>query len=92
VAYQADCQAAGITVSMSRRGNCCDNAVMERFWGALKSECVSPKPYATHTQAKTAIIEYIECFYTAQRAHSSLNYLSPNQFEKNPSEFMSTFT
>jgi putative transposase len=81
-AYQADCQAAGITVSMSRPGNCWDNAVMERFWGTLKSECVPLKTYRSLSEARNSVIDFMECFYNAQRAHSSLGYLTPLQFEQ----------
>ena len=80
--YQSILKKANIIVSMSRKGNCWDNAVMERFWGSLKSERVDHKNYATRFEAKHDIIHYIEEFYNQTRLHSSLNYLSPNQFEK----------
>ena len=67
---------------MSRKGNCWDNAVMERFWGSLKSERVDHQNYLTRFEAKHDIIHYIEAFYNQTRLHSSLNYLTPNQFEK----------
>ncbi len=67
---------------MSRVGNCYDNAVMESFWGKLKTERVYPNgPYATHEQARRSIFEYIEVFYNRIRRHSSLGYVSPEQFE-----------
>jgi transposase InsO family protein len=66
---------------MSRRGNCYDNAMMESFWATLKREC-AVHPFATRDQARTAIFEYIEVFYNRQRLHSALNYLSPDQFER----------
>jgi putative transposase len=72
----------GIRVSMSRKGNCWDNAVMERFFGSLKSERTDGKNYLTREQAKNDVIDYIEMFYNCQRLHSSLNYISPMQFEK----------
>ena len=67
--------------SMSARGNCYDNAVMESFFGTLKNELVHHEQYATHEQARGSIFEYIEVFYNRQRTHSSLGYLSPEQFE-----------
>jgi putative transposase len=79
--YQALLQSSGITASMSRKGNCWDNAVMERFFGSLKSERTDNKKYITKEQAKADIIDYIEMFYNSQRLHSSLGYLSPLDYE-----------
>lgn len=79
--YQASLNAAGITVSMSRKGNCWDNAVMERFWGSLKSERTDGEIYLTREAAKADVIDYIEMFYNSNRLHSTLGYLSPVQFE-----------
>jgi putative transposase len=91
--YQSMLKAAGITVSMSRKGNCWDNAVMERFWGSLKSERTDEKIYNTREEAKADVIDYIEMFYNCKRLHSFLGYVSPMQFEN---EFLlnnlSTFT
>lgn len=93
VDYQSTLNAAGITVSMSRKGNCWDNAVMERFWGSLESERTDAKIYYTRASAKDDVINYFEMFYNCRRLHSSLGYVSPIQFEK---QFllknMSTFT
>ena len=80
--YQQLLKRQGIRVSMSRKGNCWDNAVMERFFGSLKSERTDGKNYLTREQAKADVIDYIEMFYNSQRLHSSLNYISPMQFEK----------
>jgi putative transposase len=80
--YQAHLHRAGITVSMSRTGNCYDNAVAESFFGTLKTECVL-SPFATQRQARTTIFEYIEGWYNRHRLHSALGYLSPLQFELN---------
>jgi len=79
--YQATLKAAGMTVSMSRKGNCWDNSVMERFWGSLKSERTDGITYTTREEAKADVINYIEIFYNSKRLHSTLGYLSPMQFE-----------
>jgi len=79
-AYQACLADLQCRVSMSRVGNCYDNAVMESFFGTLKAECVTAQ-FATRAQARTAIFEYIEAWYNRQRLHSSLGYLSPIEFE-----------
>jgi putative transposase len=71
----------GIECSMSGRGDCWDNAVMESFWGTLKTELVHHERYRTREQARASIFEYVEVFYNRQRLHSSLGYLSPEQFE-----------
>lgn len=81
--YQSLLQQSGIQVSMSRKGNCWDNAVMERFWGSLKSERTDHQRYLTREEAKADIIDYIEMFYNSRRLHSTLNYTTPVQFEKN---------
>lgn len=80
-AYQTRLAAHDILVSMSRRGNCYDNAMKESFFATLKSECAA-RPFATRDQARTAIFEYVEVFYNRQRLHSALNFLSPEQFER----------
>ena len=70
-----------IEVSMSGKGNCYDNAVMESFWATLKTELVHEEHYATREQARRSIVEYIEVFYNRKRLHSSLGYVSPDAFE-----------
>jgi transposase InsO family protein len=70
-----------ITCSMSRKGNCYDNAVMERFFATLKQELVYRRPYESRKQAEQAIFEYIHVWYNRQRMHAALEYLSPEQFE-----------
>ena len=70
-----------IKCSMSRPGNCYDNAAMESFWSTLKRELINEQSYATREQAERSIFEYIEVFYNRQRRHSSLGYLSPEAFE-----------
>ncbi len=71
----------GIKMSMSRKGNCWDNAVMESFWATLKTELVNHERFATRNQARAAIFEYIEVFYNRVRLHSTLGYRSPEAFE-----------
>lgn len=67
--------------SMSGKGNCYDNAVMESFWATLKTELVHDESYATREQARRSIAEYIEVFHNRKRLHSSLGYVSPEAFE-----------
>ena len=69
--------------SMSRKGNCWDNAVTESFFHTLKTECVYKKTYSTKEDARSDVIDYIEMFYNCYRLHSSIGYNSPNEFEKN---------
>jgi putative transposase len=79
--FRAALTTAGLTASMSRRGNCYDNAAMESFWSTLKLELVYRREFTSHLQARTEIFDYIEVFYNRQRLHSALNYLSPAAFE-----------
>lgn len=72
---------AGCRVSMSRTGNCYDNAVMESFYATVKGECAYRR-FATKAEARLTIFEYIEVWYNRQRLHSSLGYLSPAEFEQ----------
>jgi transposase InsO family protein len=72
---------AGWIASMSRKGNCYDNATMESFWATLKLELVYRRSFDTRAQARTQIFDYIETFYNRQRAHSALDYHSPVDFE-----------
>jgi putative transposase len=71
----------GLVASMSRRGNCYDNAFIESFWSSLKYEVVYHQRFATFAEARTAIFNYIETFYNRTRLHSSLAYQSPINFE-----------
>lgn len=73
---------SGITGSMSRKGDPYDNAVVESFFASLKSDRVSLRHYQTREEAKRDIVDYIEMFYNEERLHSSLNYVSPKDFEK----------
>lgn len=72
---------AGCTISMSRTGNCYDNAVIESFHATLKGECAY-RQFATRKEAETEIFDFIEIWYNRQRMHSSLGYLSPVEFEQ----------
>ena len=76
------CKDNRLEPSMSRRGNCYDNAVAESFFSSLKKERIKRKIYATGEEAKSEIFEYIEVFYNRKRRHSHLNQLSPMMFEK----------
>ncbi|MFV8751175.1 IS3 family transposase [Nannocystaceae bacterium ST9] len=73
---------AGITCSMSRRGNCWDNAVAEAFFATLKREYVYRKVFVTHEQAKISIAEWIGIFYNGQRRHSTIGYCKPVEYER----------
>ena len=80
-AYRQRLLAAGVVPSMSRRGNCYDNAVMESFWSSLKRELVHRCQFATRAAARAAIFEWIEIFYNRERLHSALGFKSPVDFE-----------
>lgn len=82
IEYQNILRQHGIVCSMSRKGNCWDNAVMERFFHSLKSEQVYFMNYQTPEEAKKDIVDYIEMFYNSNRSHSYLGYLSPNEYER----------
>jgi putative transposase len=79
--YRQTLAAHGLTASMSRKGNCYDNAYIESFWSSLKYEVVYHRRFATRAEARTAIFDYIESFYNRTRLHSSLGYVSPVMFE-----------
>jgi putative transposase len=81
--YQALLARQGIECSMSRRGNCYDNAVVESFFGTMKTELIHHHTYATRNQARLALFEYLEVFYNRKRRHSALDYRSPAQYEAN---------
>lgn len=81
-AYQQLLQTRGIRCSMSRRGNCWDNAVVESFFATLKAELLTRRTWATRAEAQHAIVDYIEGFYNRQRLHSALRYRTPVECEK----------
>jgi putative transposase len=80
-AYRHILTAHGLVASMSRKGNCYDNAFIESFWSSLKYETVYRHRFATRLEARSAIFDYIEAFYNRTRLHSSLGYVSPVTFE-----------
>ena len=80
--YQRRLSEERIACSMSRRGNCWDNAPMESFFASLKKELVHHEDYATRDEATASIFEYIEAFYNRVRRHSSLGYVAPDEYER----------
>ncbi len=80
--YQQLIKSHGILYSMSRKGDCWDNAPMESFYHSLKTEWVVFEDYHNHDEARASIFNYIELFYNRKRRHSALNYLSPDIYEK----------
>lgn len=79
-AYRELLEQFGMRASMSRKGNCYDNAPMESFWGTLKNELVHHRRFATRAEAKASIQEYIEIFYNRQRRHSRIGFVPPALF------------
>jgi putative transposase len=79
--YRAKLDDHDFVASMSRQGNCWDNAVAESFFATLKGELVDHEYYVTRASAITSIGEYIDGFYNTQRRHSSVGYMSPMEFE-----------
>ena len=80
--YRALLSQFKMQASMSRKGNCYDNAPMERFWGTLKNELIHHRRYATRQEAIREINAYIEIFYNRQRRQKRLGYLSPAAYER----------
>ena len=79
--YQRTLNDLGIMPSMSRKGNCWDNAVMEAFFARLKVELIYPENYRTVDELRTGLFEYIEIFHNRQRRHSALGYDNPTHYE-----------
>ena len=82
--YQKALQKIGAVCSMSRKGNCWDNAPTESFFSSLKRECVYRHRFATRSEARTIVFAWIEVWYNRKRRHSTLGYLSPDAFEQQP--------
>ena len=80
-AFQELLREENITCSMSRKGNCWDNAMMESFFATLKKERLHREEYATRAEARASVFDYIERFYNRLRRHSALGYVSPEQYE-----------
>jgi putative transposase len=80
--YWEKLKSSGCRISMSRKGNCWDNAAVESFFSRFKVECIYSTRYKSIDQAKADIFEYIEIFYNRQRRHSAIGYISPMQFEQ----------
>ena len=80
--YQETLRDHGFRSSMSRKGNCWDNAVMESFFGRLKVELIYAENYQSINEARAGIFEYIELFYNKERRHSANGFLSPNDYER----------
>lgn len=81
LAYQRQLTQTGLVASMSRKGNCYDNAVVESFFSTLKNELVHDRDFLTREEAQAAVFEFIEVFYNRQRLHQTLGYVTPVQFE-----------
>jgi transposase InsO family protein len=79
--YRRLLEERGMTCSMSRRGDCWDNAVAESFFSSLKLELIDRQAWATRAQVRRAVVDYIEVFFNRRRLHSSLNYLTPAEYE-----------
>lgn len=82
-AFRKRLRTHGIAGSMSRKGDCWDNAVVESFFGSLKSERIHWRNYQTREEARVDIVDSIAMFYNSRRRHSYLGYQSPDEFERN---------
>ncbi len=80
--YRRQLQSHGLIASMSRKGNCYDNAAMEAFWSRLKREAMEDSGGWTKDRVRRELFEYIDAFYNRSRLHSSLGYQSPMDFEQ----------
>lgn len=84
--YRALLSRYGIEVSMRRKADCSDNALMESFFGTVKEECVYRHTFQSRAHARTVLLEFLGVFYNRTRRHSSLGYLSPIIYEQKTSE------
>lgn len=82
LAFGQQARDAGIAVSMGSRGDCFDNAVAESFFATIKKELVHRHPWPSRRDLSSAVFDYIEAFYNRQRRHSTLGYLSPQEYER----------
>lgn len=82
-AYRNFCNSNGVLPSMSRRGNCYDNAYVESWFGGFKKEWLYRRLYSTESELRAIVFDYIEVWYNRKRRHSALGYVSPMQFENN---------
>ena len=82
-AYRQLLHAHGVIPSMSRAGNCYDNATMESFWATLKTELLQDRSFLTHAEARSALFTYIEIFYNRRRLHGALGFQTPVEYENN---------
>ena len=82
LAFGRRCRQAGITPSMGTVGDCFDNAMAESFFASLECELIDRSQWRTHTEARMAVFDYIECFYNPHGRHSAIAYLSPTEFER----------
>ncbi len=80
-AFTENVRSLGLLSSMGTVGDCYDNAPMESFWGSMQIELLDRQRWRTRLELATAMAEYVEHFYNAERRHSSLDYLTPNEFE-----------
>lgn len=80
--YRSALDELGVTVSMSRRGNCWDNAVAESFFATIKTELVNRRRWSSRLELRSAVFEYVEVFYNRRRLHSSIGYKTPAEAEK----------
>ncbi|QQK81814.1 IS3 family transposase [Salicibibacter cibi] len=80
--YQAILREHGMRTSMSRKGDCYDNACIESFHATIEKDLLAHETYDTREEAKMSVWEYIACFYNEERTHSTIGYVSPNQFER----------
>lgn len=83
-AYRLLLHQNGVIPSMSRAGNCYDNATMESFWATMKTELLQDRVFVTHAEARSALFSYFEIFYNRARLHGALGYRSPVEYESNP--------
>jgi len=90
--YQMLLHKQDIQASMSKKGDCYDNAMIESFWATLKEECFEKRIFSSRNEAKAAIFEYIEIYYNRKRRHSSLGYLSPVHYERKGYDSKSNFS